>query len=259
MKANEDTDRSVRIIVLLKEVAIASSPITANEISERTGLPKATVYRLCEQLLAAGLIRRQLGGRGYVPGPELVGLSQSVLASRSIYATRHAIITGVARDVGETCNLVAPDGTGMIYWDRVETEWPLRLQLPIGSRVPFHATASGKMYLACLPVPQGNKLLGEIELKAFTENTLTEPEKLRQHLVTINDQGYSLDDEEFIAGMTAIAVPVRDGTGRYVASLAVHAPKARMPIADAVKHVELLQLAAAKISSGIPEKDRVDQ
>ena len=59
MNPTEDPDRSVRVIVLLREVARADVPITANEMSERTGLPKATVYRLCEQLLAADLIRRQ--------------------------------------------------------------------------------------------------------------------------------------------------------------------------------------------------------
>ena len=84
MRGSEEPDRSVRTILLLREVADAEEPVTANEISERTGLPKATVYRLCDQLLSAGLIRRQLGGRGYVAGQQLVDLAQSVLASRSV-------------------------------------------------------------------------------------------------------------------------------------------------------------------------------
>ena len=253
---NDDSDRSVRLIVLLREVSDSYEPITANEISERTGLPKATVYRLCDQLLAAGLIRRQLGGRGYVAGQEVIDLAQSVLASRSVYVTRHAILSRVAREIGETCNLVAPEGTGMVYWDRVETEWPLRLQLPIGTRVPFHATASGKMYLASLPSSQIKQLLKEVELQSYTDNTLTSPTKLRRHLDEVHEQGYSLDDEEFIVGMTAVAVSITDKQGRYVASLAVHAPKSRMSIDDARSHVGLLQDAAQRIGDGVPEKLR---
>ena len=180
MKTIEETDRSVRVVVLLREVAEADAPVTANEISQRTGLPKATVYRLCDQLQAANLIRRQLGGRGFVPGEGLVGLARSVLSGRAVYAPRHAILTRVAREIGETCNLVAPEGTGMVYWDRVETEWPLRLQLPIGSRVPFHATASGKMYLASLAESHCAQLLGEIDLEAYTDKTLTSPDEFAQ-------------------------------------------------------------------------------
>ena len=257
MKASDESDRSVRTILLLREVADAVEPITANEISERTGLPKATVYRLCEQLLGAGLIQRQLGGRGYVSGPKLIDLAQSVLASRSVYVTRHAILTRVAREIGETCNLVAPEGNGMVYWDRVETEWPLRLQLPVGSRVPLHATASGKMYLASLPLAQCARLLKEIELKPHTENTFTAPDELRNHLLETRERGYSLDDEEFIPEMTAIAVPVLDHQKRYVASLAVHAPKSRMTIEHAKGYVDVLKEAAEHIGAGVPERLRV--
>ena len=150
MKSGDESDRAVRVISLLHVIASAEHPLTANELSERAELPKATVYRLCDQLLSASLIRRQIGGRGFVPGPRLIDLAEDVLSSRSVYAARHAVLERVARRTGETCNLVIPEGTGMVYWDRVETEWPLRLQLPIGSRVPFHATASGKMYLAMM-------------------------------------------------------------------------------------------------------------
>lgn len=252
---SEDPDRSVRVIVLLREVARAEVPITANEMSERTGLPKATVYRLCEQLLAADLIRRQIGGRGFVPGQGLIDLSQTVLSGRSVYVARHAVLERVAREIGETCNLVVPERTGMVYWDRVETEWPLRLQLPVGSRVPFHATSSGKLYLASLGDQQCQRLLQEIELKAFTDNTITSPEELQRHLVKTAERGYSLDDEEFIAGMTAVAVAIQDKAGRYVASLAVHAPTSRMSIAQACEHVSVLQDAACRIGQGIPERE----
>lgn len=254
VNSNEDPDRSVRVIVLLNEVARADMPITANEMSERTGLPKATVYRLCEQLLAADLIRRQIGGRGFVPGQGLVDLSQTVLAGRSVYVARHAVIERVAREIGETCNLVVPERTEMVYWDRVETEWPLRLQLPVGSRVPFHATSSGKLYLASLGEQQCKRLLQEIELKEFTENTITSPQELTEHLKEIAELGYSIDDEEFITGMTAVAVPIVDQSGRYVASLAVHAPKSRMAVSQAVGHVDVLQDAAHRIGRGIPER-----
>ena len=80
---------------------------------------------------------------------------------------------------------------------------------------------------------------------------------MRSHIKSIQKLGYSLDDEEFISGMTAVAVPVTDRNNRYVASLAVHAPKFRMSISDARKHVTLLSEAAARIGAGIPESQPV--
>lgn len=253
MKRSEESDRSVRVIVVLREVAQSDMPITANEISERASLPKATVYRLCEQLLAAGLIKRQIGGRGYIPGQQLVDLSHTVLSGRAVYSVRHAVLQRVARTTGETCNLSVPAATGMVYWDRVETEWPLRLQLPVGTRVPFHATAAGKLYLASLSDEQCERLLAEVELQAYTERTVTSPEKLRQLLPKIAEQGYSFDDEEFIDDITAVGVPICDVADRFVGAIAVTAPKSRMTIRAAKKHIPLLRDAAERIAKGIPE------
>ena len=102
-------------------------------------------------------------------------------------------------------------------------------------------------------VQQCSRLLSEIELRAFTDNTITSIEQLKEHLAATTARGYSLDDEEFITGMTAVAVAVVDKNGRYVASLAVHAPKSRMSVADARGHVELLQDAALRIGEGIAD------
>jgi IclR family acetate operon transcriptional repressor len=93
-------------------------------------------------------------------------------------------------------------------------------------------------------------------LDSGTPNTLTSGTKLIKHLRETHERGYSLDDEEFILGMTAVAVPVLDKTGRYVASLAVHAPSSRMTIATAETYVEQLLTSAARIGQGIPESMR---
>ena len=63
---------------------------------------------------------------------------------------RQTVLNALAEDVGETCNIAMPERHAMVYLDRVETKWPLRIQLPVGTEVPFHCTASGKMYLSSL-------------------------------------------------------------------------------------------------------------
>jgi DNA-binding IclR family transcriptional regulator len=154
----------------------------------------------------------------------------------------------VAAEVGETVNYAVPGSSGMNYLDRVETDWPFRIQLPIGTSVPFHCTASGKTFLSSLATAKRNALVASLELTKRTEHTIHDPDHLLQELKTIRKQGYALDQEEFINGMIAIAVPVTDPAGRFIAGLAYHGPTQRMSLKEAVEKKRILHDAADKLS-----------
>ena len=47
-----------------------------------------------------------------------------------------AILRQLSEAIGETCGLAIPDGLDMLYFDRVQTNWPLQINLPIGSHTP---------------------------------------------------------------------------------------------------------------------------
>ena len=136
----------------------------------------------------------------------------------------------------------------MTYLDRVETEWPLRIQLPIGTQVPFHCTASGKMYLSTLKRGSLEGMLKARPLQAQTDRTLTDPAALAQQLDEIAARGYATDDEEFITGMVALAVPVIDGHGRLLATLSIHAPVQRLGLPDLVRNLPDFQRAARQVA-----------
>jgi hypothetical protein len=96
----------------------------------------------------------------------------------------------------------------------VEAQWPLRLTLDVGSRVPLHCTASGKLFLAHLPEAQRDTLIERLPLEKMTRNTLVTAEALKAECAQIVQQDCSYDREEFMAGLLAVAVPVRDAEGR---------------------------------------------
>ena len=118
------------------------------QLSAALGLPKPTIHRLLQTAEAEGFLQRDLDGRSYGPGLRLRQIAVHTMSSERLRTGRLAILKAVAEEIGETCNLATPDREGMTYLDRVETKWPLRIQLPIGTQVPFHCTASGKMYLS---------------------------------------------------------------------------------------------------------------
>lgn len=134
-------------------------------------------------------------------------------------------------------------GTGF----RIPAQWPLRLTLDVGSHVPLHCTASGKLFLSQMPAAPRKAMLDRLTLPRMTAGTLTDIPTLLAECERIAQQGYSCDREEFIAGLIAVAVPVLDAQGRCRAAVAIHAPTARMPLEQALTKLPALQRAAARM------------
>jgi DNA-binding IclR family transcriptional regulator len=239
---------NLRLLMLLEEVAKAGVPVTPSAVNEVMGLPKPTIHRLFATAEAEGFLQRDLDGRSYSPGRRMRLLSINTLSSERVRTVRLAILKSLALRVGETCNLAIPERDGMFYLDRVETHWPLRIQLPVGTEVPFHCTASGKMYLSTLRPDYLDRFLKNHALEKHTERTITDRHELRAELELTRERGYSTDNEEFMPGMTAIAVPIMDDRGRLLSTLSIHAPEQRSHLPDLVQYLGPLQEAAVELA-----------
>ena len=153
--------------------------------------------------------------------------------------------------IGETCNLTIPNNNSVLYLDRVEASWPLRLTMGAGSHVPLYASASGKLFLSYLPKRSRERFLRVTPLVRHTQNTLTDPAKLSREFETIRANGYAVDNEEYLPGISCVAVPVRDADARVVAAVAVQAPTTRMRIDQAMEFLPELRQAADAIAQTI--------
>jgi len=240
---------NLRLLLLLEEVAKAGVPVTPSVVNDVLRLPKPTIHRLFATAEAEGFLQRDIDGRSYSPGRRMRLLSIDTLSSERIRTVRLAVLKSLAVAVGETCNLAIPEREGMFYLDRVETHWPLRIQLPIGTQVPFHCTASGKMYLSSLRTDYFERFLNNHRMEKHTEHTMTDPEVLREALKVTRDRGYATDDEEFMDGMTAIAVPIHDGRGRLLSTVSIHAPAQRRCLSDLEAHLGRLREAASELAA----------
>ena len=237
--------RSLRIIEVLAE---AGRPLTPTEINEYLDLPKPTVHRLCHTLLEQGFLARDIDPKRLKPARRLQTISSGVLNHSRVHAARHAIMKSISERIGETCNLSVPEQSGMVYVERVETSWPMRFQLPVGTSVPFHCTSGGKLFLSTLDRDKLKPLLQELCLEPLAKNTIVEPDALERELVEIRKRGFSRDNEEFIDNLIAIAVPVVDPRNRLFAALAFHAPIQRLDLTEAEQHVGTLKAGAKKLA-----------
>ena len=251
--SEQQSSATLRAVAILEAIAGAEGPLGLVELMEATGLPKPTVHRIVGLLEGAALLVREAEGKRYAAGPRLAALGLAALTNVAWRAPRHAILKSLVTEIGETCNLTLLDGTEVVYLDRVEAAWPLRLHFQTGSRVPAHASASGKLLLALLSLRERRRILDALPYSYHTANTITRRRDLETALKRIRREKLSTDNEEYLDGTVCVAVPVENSTRRVPAALAVHAPTSRMTLAQALEYVPALRRAAARMADAFPD------
>lgn len=257
VEINGDTP-TMRLFSLLEVMASRDQLFSLQGLVEETGLPKPTLHRMLQQLESAGLLQRADDGRHYSTGQRLRRLAENLLLNNTFHGAQHAVLRHLVDEIGESCNLTALSGSEVVYLDRVETAAPLRFYLHPGSRVPAHASASGKLFLAQLSPVQRRRLLAHVPLAAYTANTLTTLDALEQDIARVKRDGYAFDNEEFLPGLLCVAVLVPSARGRSNLAVALQAPVMRLTPDKALQWLPALQRAVqalAAIDADVP-RDR---
>jgi IclR family transcriptional regulator, acetate operon repressor len=242
--SNQSNAAAVRAFRVLETLAEADGPIPMTELVNALGLPKQTVHRILAQLLDAGLVLRGASNRLYECSPRVRRLAVNVLMRTGPAAARHGLLEALVEKIGETCNLTMLAGNDVVYLDRVETEWPLRMHLQPGSHVPLHCSASGKILLSFLPKERRERMIDSLPLRAYSEYTITDRDTLRRELAITRRRLLAINNQEHLQGLIAIAVPVMLDRNRACAAIAVQAPVGRVALDDLLAFVPDLHQAA---------------
>lgn len=234
---------------ILEVISLNSAPTTMPEIIRATGMTKPTAHRIVNMLIDMGFLERDEFDHGLIEGGSLVGLAYRTLAAAAPRSLRHTILKGMSELVGETCNYGVLRGGEVMYLDRVEGKWPLGLRFDVGSRVPAHCTAIGKLMLSRLPEPELTATLEAMPRSSYTANTITEIDALRDALNETRRDGIGTDNQEFMHGVVCVAVPIIGEGGRSLGGIAVSAPEARMTLNEMLGFVPQMKDAAARLSA----------
>jgi len=130
------------------------------------------------------------------------------------------------------------------------------MRLRVGHQAQLHATALGKVILAYLPDDKLQEILRGARFPKLTENTITDPEKLRQRLSVIRQNGFAVDDQEAVEGAKCIAAPVRDHTGQVVAAISISTLATRTNRDNTNDTVELVMRSALEASRQLGYKPK---
>jgi DNA-binding IclR family transcriptional regulator len=241
---------SLRVLDMLELLAGEQKALSHSELSLRMGIPKSSLTGLLNDLVERRYVAFEEDTRRYSLGAQVLAISQGYLEQLSVTRVGRPILSEVLQLVNENSALSIRDGTENVVIAQETCTHPLKQTMVIGSRSPLHCTASGKTLLAFLPEPEREAILCKLRLERVTRRTITDRDKFRRHLMSVQDNGYAVSDEEAIEGVLAIAVPVMSATG-VAASLSTAIPISRLT--DRLKRtvIDALRGASEKLSAAL--------
>lgn len=218
----------VRSLDLLEAVA-GSAESGLVELANRTDLRPSTAHRLLATLVERGYVVQNPQTNRYRLGHRIIALA-GVIEDRiaRLRASAHPRIKAIRDQYDETTNLVVLDRFSVVYVDQFESSRAVRMFTRIGSRVPAHATGSGKALLAFQPPAMLEELFAREPLRQLTPHTVTSGDALRAELARVRERGYALDREEYEEGVACVAAPIFDHTGDVQAAVSISGPVDRI-------------------------------
>lgn len=223
--------------------------MTIAQLSHKTGIPRAAVRRCLYTLERLGYVASE-DGRNFALRPKLLGLGHAYLSSTPLVVTAQPFLDRVSDAVNESCSLAILDGVDILYVARSVSSRIISVALNVGSRLPAHCTSIGLVLLAHLPPADLKDHLARVDLKRYTERTITSRAALLEALEEVRGQDYAVADNMMEIGVRSIAVPVRDAVGTVVAGMNVIIQSGRGTVREMrTLYLPHLQAAARDLSA----------
>ncbi|MBN9608372.1 MAG: helix-turn-helix domain-containing protein [Actinobacteria bacterium] len=191
--------------------------LTVSEIAALTGLTRAAARRFALTLTELGYLSTH--NDRYQLTPRVLELGYSYLSALSFPELALPNLEKLVADTGEASEGCILAGNDIVYVVRVPGPALMTISVNVGARRPAHLTAMGRALLADLPPDELDNHIQTIQFDQILPRTIIDANQLRTELDHVREQGYALVDQELEEGLIAIAVPVRDRTGRARAAI----------------------------------------
>ncbi|WP_067461298.1 IclR family transcriptional regulator [Actinomadura macra] len=229
--------------LILEAFQIDDVALSLSELSRQTGISKASVYRLAQELLEWGMLERS--GQEYRLGMRAFELGSRVPRFRVLRDAVRPLMEDLHFSVKETVHLAVLDGLDVLYLEKVTGARQATRPSRIAGRMPLHCTATGKVLLAYSP-PFLLEELVDRGLERLTPATIVMPGILAKQLRGVRAQGYAVEQEETTPGFTSVAVPLFGSSGMMLAALSLTAPTFR---ADTAAFAAALTAVTRKVTA----------
>jgi len=213
--------------LILEAFSAEDDKLSLTELVRRTGVAKASVYRLAQELLQWGVLERS--GSDYCLGLRLFEMGQRVHRQRILREAALPFMEDLLLATQETIHFAIHDGLEVIYIEKIIMHRGLSQQSRVAGRLPLYCTATGKVILAF----SGRQLFEDVVeagLTPLTRHTLTSPRMLIAQLERVREAGLATESEETRLGYASLAVPVFGPERMLAGALSITAPTSRMNV-----------------------------
>lgn len=215
---SQTVDRALSILPLLAE-----GPADLGQVADRLGVHKSTALRLLRTLHEHGMVYRQSDQR-YRLGARLIALAQEAMENLDIREIAHPHLVRLNESCGHTVHLAVYEEDEVLYIDKVESRYPVRMYSRIGKPVALTVAAVAKLLLADLPEGERRALAGKLEYPLYTARSTPDAPAFLEELARVREQGWAADLGGHEESINCVAAPVRGADGRVVAAMSVSAP-----------------------------------
>lgn len=243
--------KSVMKAFLLMEELDRAGELSIGDLSERLGMDKATVHRLINTVKDAGFVNQNPDNKKYSNSLKLLAMGNRVMDKSGVKHVARPYMEELSEKTGETINLGIRVGNKIVYVDKLESSSTIKVGLGIGVSVPSYCSGLGKAILAFTPQGELGEILNSITFEKYTESCITERDQLLKEFEKIRQNGYAVDDEEYVDGLICFGAPIFDFHGNPVAAISVSCPKYRY---DRERHLSLYSGLAADAAHSISKK-----
>ena len=246
--ARYTVDAAAKALELLSVFSFREPRLSLADLAKRTGIPRATAFRLLSTLEQSGFLAKDHGA--YQLGIKCFVLGNIVAGGLDLRETAHPHLVALRDTTRETTQIAILDHWQVVYLERVPSPYPAGfMRTTAGAILPAYCTGLGKTLLAYSPEAGVEAWAATQKFPPLTPHTITTAKRLLKELRVIRQRGYGIDDEEREKGVRCLAAPVRNHNGDVVAAVSVAGPVDRLPQDLVGTEVAAAVVAAARAIS----------
>jgi len=234
---------------LLVEVLKSEKPVTFSYLTNKSGLAKGTASRLISALERNGLLQRNKKGE-IETGITINQFASRISSINRLVSKLQPLMRQIGNETGETISLAISGNDAVENIAQIDAKYLLSSRNWIGQKVPFHASAAGKVLLAFQNID-----ISKIKLDKLTNSTIVSKADLESEISKVRNNNYAVIIDELEMGLVAISVPVKNETGEVIAALSVSGPSARLNQQKIKEIISLLKNYSKKLDLSLIENN----